>query len=58
MIFVTVHTEGENCQIELSNKIGTIVLKKHINPFSKPNLSIFVSIIKGTFLLLKKELFK
>lgn len=58
MIFVTIHTEGENCEISLSNKIKTINLTKHINPLSKHNVAIFTSIIKGIFLLATKSLLR
>lgn len=58
MIFVTVHTEGKLCEISLSNKLKTINLTKEINPLSKPNLSIFTSILKGVLLLTTKSLLK
>lgn len=56
--FVTVHTEGKLCEISLSNKLKTINLTKEINPMSKPNLSIFTSILKGVLLLTTKSLLK
>lgn len=58
MILVTVHTVGKFCEISLSNNIQTINLTKEINPLSKPNFSIFSSILKGVILLVTKSLMK
>ncbi|MCX7875722.1 MAG: hypothetical protein N2321_06065 [Melioribacteraceae bacterium] len=58
MILVTINTDGQFCKISLTNNLNTVNLTKPIKSTSKHNLPIFLSILKGLFLLSTKNFVK
>ena len=58
MILVSINTKNNYCVIKVIHKLMTIYLTKQFNKTKHVNPFIFISILKGTFILSKKILIK
>lgn len=58
MILITINREEKYYKISLTNKIKTVNIIKEVKPTTKHNISLFMSILKGLFLLSAKNFIK